>query len=88
MATIKNLGRAIVREPEPAGAKIERKGLNGSDEEQTSRTPSRQALYLKQTPAGRTLSLPYESMRGRWPAKHLVRPTDRENNHAAQTRAK
>ena len=31
MAKIKNLGAGIVREPERAGAKIERKDLSGSD---------------------------------------------------------
>jgi hypothetical protein len=39
MAKIKNLGATIVREPETAGAKIERKGLNGSDEDQPSPIP-------------------------------------------------
>ena len=40
MAKIKNVGAAIVREPEPAAAKIARKGLNGSDEDQASHTPT------------------------------------------------
>jgi len=39
MARIKNLGAAIVREPERAGARIERRGLNASDEDQASPTP-------------------------------------------------
>lgn len=33
MGKITNLGAAIAREPETVGAKIERKGLNGSEEE-------------------------------------------------------
>ncbi|BAV50986.1 Uncharacterized protein MLTONO_6084 [Mesorhizobium loti] len=76
MAKTKNLGAAIVREPERAGAKMERKGLDGNDEDQASPTPRAEPFTAD------------KSMRGRWPAKHLVRPTDRENNHAAQTRAK
>lgn len=49
MAKIKNLGAAIVREPEPAGVKIERKGLNDSDEDRASRTPKPAGTSHKNT---------------------------------------
>jgi hypothetical protein len=76
MATIKNLGRAIVREPEPAGAKIERKGLNGSDEEQTSRTPE-PAGALPKTNARWQNPFPAIQIDARPVAGKAPRPTNR-----------
>jgi len=37
-------------------------------------------LLLETNARWQNPSLPEQSMRGRWPAKHHVRPTDRENN--------
>lgn len=88
MAKIKNLAAAIAREPESAGTKIERKGLNGSDEDQASATPQTAGASPKNKSPLAEPFPPDAAMRGQWAAKHLAQPTDRENNHAAQTRAK
>jgi len=76
MAKIKNLGAAIAREPDRAGAKIERKGLNGSDEDQASATPQTAGASPKNKSP---LAEPFPARRSdaRKAAGKTPRPTDR-----------
>lgn len=76
MAKIKNLGAAIVREPERAGAEIERKGLNGSDEDQGSPTPKTAGASPKNK-SRLAEPLPARQIDARPVAGKTPRPTDR-----------
>ncbi|MBM2712690.1 hypothetical protein JQK88_15785 [Mesorhizobium caraganae] len=83
MGSIKDLNKAIIKEPESAGAKIERK--NPSDKDPGG------ATKLREPRTGRQPSTdPFSNRRSdaRPVSGKTTRPTEKpENSHAARTRA-
>jgi hypothetical protein len=75
MAKIKNLGAAIVREPERAGAKIERKDLSGNDGQAPSNPKTAGASSKEKSPLADPF--PARQSDARPVAGKSPRPTDK-----------
>jgi hypothetical protein len=88
MARIKNLNDGIVREPEAAGAEIERKDPSGKEAGQAPTSPKTTGAPPKSN-SGLADALPARQSDARPVAGKTPRPTDKPgDSHAAQTRAK